>query len=94
VALDVAVDNTTERSHEIIDLSGRGAPNGISDTNSIYADCVDSLVQREEVNQVGPERILRREPDFYSLATVRLVGTFLHLSLLGSKNNDVAYLLT
>lgn len=63
VDLDVATDNTSERPHELIHLTGVGASHSISDSHPVDADLVDSLVNREQVDQVRTERILRREPN-------------------------------
>jgi hypothetical protein len=52
MALNVAADDTAERSHEVVDLSGRGTADGVSDTDSVDTDLVDGSVEREKVDQV------------------------------------------
>lgn len=42
----------------VVDLSGGRAADGIGDTNTVDTDLVNCLVQRQEVDQVGTERIL------------------------------------
>jgi hypothetical protein len=41
----------------VVDLSWRGAADGIGDTDTVDADLVDRPVQRQEVDQVRPEGV-------------------------------------
>lgn len=67
VGLDVAADDPSEGSDELVDLSGVGASDGVGDSNSVDSDLVDSSVQVEEVDQVRSERVLGRESDLDTL---------------------------
>ena len=58
MALDVAADDTTESSDEVVDLSGRSTTDCVGDTDSVDTDLVDGSVEREKVDQVGSERVL------------------------------------
>lgn len=55
MALDVAADDTTESSDEVVDLSRGSTADSVSDTDSVDTDLVDSSVEREKVDQVGSE---------------------------------------
>ena len=52
VNLNVAANDAAESADELIDLTRVRATNGISNTNTVHADAIDSLVDRKEVNQV------------------------------------------
>lgn len=57
VDLNIALDDAAERADEVINLAGVGAADGVGDTDTIDTDLVDGLVDREEVDQVGAERV-------------------------------------
>lgn len=67
VGLNVAADDTTERSHEVVHLSWRRAADGVGDADSVDADLVDGAVEGKKINQVGPEAVLGRESDLDAL---------------------------
>lgn len=67
VNLDVASYNSSQRPYKLVNLPWVGTANGISNADSVHTDLVDGLVDREEVDEVGTERILCRETDFDSL---------------------------
>jgi hypothetical protein len=52
MALDIAADDTTEGSHEVVDLSGGSTADSVSDTDSVDTDLVDGSVEGEKVDQV------------------------------------------
>jgi hypothetical protein len=45
----------------VVDLSGSSAADGISNTHTVHSHLVDRPVQRQEVNQVGPEGVFARD---------------------------------
>lgn len=63
VAFDVARDNAAEGADQVVDLSWAGAADGVGDTNAVYADFVDGLVEGEKVDEVGAEAVFGRESD-------------------------------
>lgn len=67
MGLDIAVNNASEHTNKLVDLAGRSTANGISDTDTVDANLVDSRVERKEVNKVRSEGIFRREADFDAL---------------------------
>lgn len=58
VGLDIARNDTTESTDEIIDLARRSATDGIGNTDTVDADLVNSAVERKEIDEVGAEGIL------------------------------------
>ena len=58
VDLDIAADDAAERADEVVHLSWVRAPNGVRNTDTVDADLVDGLVDREEVDEVGAEGVL------------------------------------
>ena len=65
--LDIACDDAPKRSYEIVDLTGIRTAHGVGNTNAVDADLIDSLVDREEIYEVGAEGVLGREADFDAL---------------------------
>ena len=63
VCLNVARNDTSEGSDEIIHLPWRSASDGISNTHSVNTDLVDSPVNAQKVDQIGSEGIFRGESD-------------------------------
>jgi hypothetical protein len=63
VRLNIAAHDTPKRPDQVVDLAGRGAANGIGDTNPIYANLVNGRVDGKKVYEVRPERVLGREPN-------------------------------
>ena len=61
VDLDVTTDDTSKRPHKLVHLTRVGASYSVSDSHSVDTDLVDSLVNREQIDQVRTERIFRRE---------------------------------
>ena len=63
VNFDVARYDTTEGADEVVDLARVGAADGVSNTDTVHTNAVDRLVNGEQVDEVGTERIFRREPN-------------------------------
>ena len=63
VDLNIALDDATKGADEVVDLAGVGAADGVSNTDTVHTNAVDRLVNREQVDEVGTERIFRREPN-------------------------------
>lgn len=61
---DIARNDATEGTNEIVDLAGGCAADGVGDTNTVDADPVDCAVELEEIDKVGPEAVFGREADF------------------------------
>lgn len=59
----------------VVDLSGRSAADGVGDTDPVYANLVNSLVQGQEVDQVGPEGILAGDCGLLASALSRVAMT-------------------
>jgi hypothetical protein len=59
----------------IVDLTGRGATDGIGDTDTVDANLIDGAVEGKKIDEIGPERVLAG--DFRVLAEV---GVQIHLS--------------
>lgn len=72
VSLDVTANNTTQDTDELVDLAGRGATDGVGDTNTVHANLVDGGVDRQKVNQVGTEGVLTGETDLNALGLDKL----------------------
>lgn len=64
---DVAANDTAQRPDEFIDLSGVCAADRVGNTDSVDTDLIYSLVDREEVDEVGPERVLGGESNLNAL---------------------------
>ena len=67
VTFDIARNDTTKSPDEFVNLTRVGATDGISDTDTVYTDLVDSTVDGEEVDEVGSERVFRGETNFDTL---------------------------
>jgi len=67
VAFDIARYDTSKSSNEFVNLTRVGTTDGIGDTDTVDTDLVDGTVDREEVDEVGSERVLGRETNFNSL---------------------------
>lgn len=52
MCLNVARNDTTKSSYEVVYLTRRCATNGISDTNTVDANLVDSAVDGQKVDEV------------------------------------------
>jgi hypothetical protein len=55
--LDVATNNATERSHQIVNLAGIRTAYGVGNTDAVDSDLVHGLVDREEIHKIGAERV-------------------------------------
>lgn len=66
--LDVTRHHATERADKLIYLPGCGTADGIGNAYPVHTRGVDSLVEGQDINEIGPERILGRETNFASLA--------------------------
>lgn len=69
--LDITSDDTTEGSNEIVHLARVCASHSVGDTNTVDANLVNGLVDRQQVHEVGAEGVLRREPHFDTYQDVR-----------------------
>lgn len=67
MGFDVAVDDTAKDTDEFVDLAGRRAADGVSDTDTVDADLVDSGVNGEEIDEVGAEGVFAGEADLDTL---------------------------
>lgn len=56
--LNVALDDATKRTDEVVDLARVGTADSVSDTDTVDTDLVDGLVDGEEVDEIGTERVL------------------------------------
>jgi hypothetical protein len=65
--LDVTAHNASECPHQVVHLSRVCAPNGIRNTDAIYANFVYSLVDAKKIDEVGSEGVFGREADFNAL---------------------------
>jgi hypothetical protein len=65
--LNVASDNTPQSTNQVIHLTWSSTANGISDTNTVDANTVNSLVEGEQVDEVRSERVFGGESNFDSL---------------------------
>ena len=52
MSLDVAANHTSQSPDEIVDLARRCAAYGVSNTNAVDADFVDSGIDGEEIDEV------------------------------------------
>ena len=55
MSFDIARNDTSECSDEIVYLTCVGTSNSISDTDTVDTDLVYCLIDREEINEVGSE---------------------------------------
>lgn len=67
VRFNVATNDATEGTDEVVNLSGVCASNGVSNAYTVHADLVDGLVYGKQVHEVGTEGIFRGEADFHAL---------------------------
>ena len=58
MGLDIARNDATEGTDEVIDLAGRSAANGIGNTDTVNADLVNRAVEGKEIDEIGAEGIL------------------------------------
>jgi len=72
VRFDVAAHNTSQRPDQVIHLPRAGTSDGISNADSVHTNLVDSTVDREKVDEIGPERVFRREADFFAFGLDKL----------------------
>lgn len=52
MGLDVAADDSSEGSDELVDLTGVGASDSVGDSDSVDSDLVDGTVEVKEVDEV------------------------------------------
>lgn len=62
--LNITLDNSTERTDKIINLTRVRTTNSVSDTDTVHANLVDSLVDGKKIDKVRTERVFGRESDF------------------------------
>jgi len=72
VGLNIARNDTTEGTDEVVDLARRSATNSVCDTDTVNTDLVDGTVDGKQIDEIGSERILRRESDLLALALDKL----------------------
>lgn len=102
VRLNVARDNAPQSPNQVVHLSRRSATNGISNTHAVDTDLVHRAVQRQEVDQIRPERVFRREADLQTLGldelddlegglddVVHILAMAVFPQVLGSADDDV-----
>lgn len=84
---------TTEpgTSTYIVDLARRGAANGIGNADTVDANLVDSAVEREQIDEVGPERVLAGDCRGVSTAEIGIYLSNLHRT---SSPLDLMYSIT
>lgn len=61
--LDVTRDDVSQGADELVDLARSRTAYRVGNTNAVDADPVDCLVERQQVNKVGPERVLAGDCD-------------------------------
>ena len=74
MGLNIRANHTTECPNHLEHLPGRRHADCIRDTHSVHAHPVNSLVERQQIDEVGPEGVLGREADFTALAVLRSVN--------------------
>lgn len=102
VNLDVTSNDSSQCPDQLVDLSGVGAADRVSDADSVNANLINGLINGKEVHEVRSERILRGESDFNALGLDELdnldgslgdVGHILSVRKFsqerGRANNDV-----
>lgn len=67
VGLDITADHTPEGPDEVVHLSGVGTSNSVGHTDSVDTDLVDRAVDRQQVDELGSERVFGRESDLDTL---------------------------
>lgn len=67
VYFDIACDDATEGADEVVNLARIRATDGVGDADAVDADLVHRLVDGKEVDEIGAERIFRRESDLDAL---------------------------
>lgn len=68
MGLDIGADDASEGPHELVHLARTGNTDCIRNPNTVHTNPVNGLVERQEIHEVGPEGILRREADLAALA--------------------------
>lgn len=69
------------RVTHVVDLAGRSATDGVSDTDTVDTNLVDSAVQGEEVDEIGSEGVLGGD---YITTQSEINGSKLLLDLWGT----------
>jgi len=67
MGFNVTAHNTAQHTNKLVDLTGRGTADGVSDTNTVDTNLVDGGVDGEQVNQIGTEGVLAGETDLNTL---------------------------
>lgn len=61
------LEDAAEGLDKVVDLAGVGASNSVSNADTVDAQLVNGLVQVQQIDQIGPERVFRREADLKAL---------------------------
>lgn len=64
MTFDITRNDAPQSPYEFVNLTRVRASNGIGDTNTVDTDLVNGTVDRQEVDQVGTERVFGRESYF------------------------------
>lgn len=93
VSLDIAADNSAESPDKVVDLAGSSATNGVGNTNAVDANLVDGAVDGEEIDEIGTERVLRRETDLEALGLDEVDNLNSSLKSVRRRNSTRRFLL-
>lgn len=74
VDLDVTLDDSPQCPDEFVDLPRVRAADGVRYADTVDTNLVYRLVDGQEVHEVGPERVLGREPDLNRPAVAPTMG--------------------
>jgi hypothetical protein len=66
--LDIATDYPPQSANQVENLARGCAADCVRHTDTVNTDSIDSLVKREQIYEIGTERILGGETDFNALA--------------------------
>ena len=68
MCLNVATDHAPQGTNQVVNLAGRCTADRIRHADTVNASLIDSLIKREQIHEIGTERVLRGETDFNALA--------------------------
>ena len=68
MSLDITADDPSQCPDQVVHLSRVRTSHRIRNADSVDADLVDGLVDREQIDEIGPEGVLRREADLDAFA--------------------------
>lgn len=69
MALNVCggLEDAAEGLDKVVDLAGVGTSNSVSNADTVNTQLVNGLVQVQQIDQIGPERVFGREADLKAL---------------------------